>query len=370
MGCSGDSEELRLGRADPAVSAQVLEPGEHHRERLVRAPLAQLQAAHRLAVRRVAGEVEAPEAFHGEDLAGAQQFGGRADGRRRVAFGAGGHLQDLSPVSEAQQPHARPADGARVGLGVEAPVERVLVLPPAGGAKREVTHGGALAVVGQVLDDREPRTAVGAVGERVAVTPVVRVEELPAAVGAGRDVRRDQLIGARVGPALEDDERLSGGGAVGLLARRRLADLVRGDVTPRRRLRGERLDERRNDRGVTLGQHLDAGGRVQHPAAYAVLHRERVDERPEPDALDHAAHAQTDGATPGRRDGRGVLGRQERHEPSIRPDNGTGSRPRSGARRTGDIAARTRSQRRPRAARRTGPVPRGPPAPAPRRTGR
>jgi len=54
---------------------------------------------------------------------------------------------------------------------------------------------GALAIVGQVLDDGEARTAVGAVRERVAVAAVGRLEQLAAAVVAGGDVGRDELVG-------------------------------------------------------------------------------------------------------------------------------------------------------------------------------
>ena len=59
----------------------------------------------------------------------------------------------------------RAALEARVGLRVEATVERVAVLAGAALAHREVLHGGALAVVGQLLDDGEPRPAVRAVDE-------------------------------------------------------------------------------------------------------------------------------------------------------------------------------------------------------------
>ena len=149
-------------------------------------------------------------------------------------------------VAQPQQPHARPAHRAGVGLRVEAPVGRVLVLPPARRAQRERAHGGALAVVGQVLDDREPGAAVGAVGERVVVAPVAGVEQLAPAVGAGGDVRRDELVRARVGGALQDHEAVAGRRAVDRVPRRHLAHLVRGDVAARRRLRRQRLGERRD----------------------------------------------------------------------------------------------------------------------------
>ena len=95
-----------------------------------------------------------------------------------------------------EQRQRRPAAGAGVGLGVEAPVARVLVLGAAVGAHLKAGHRRQRAVVGDAAHDREPRTAVGAVDERVAVAAVGRVEQLAQAVGAGRAVRRDRRVGA------------------------------------------------------------------------------------------------------------------------------------------------------------------------------
>ena len=192
---------------------------------------------------------------------------------------------------QPQQAYPRPADRARVGLGVEAPVGRVLVLAAARGTEGEASHGRALAVVGQPLDDREPGPAVGAVGEGVVVAAVRGVEQLAAAVVAGRDVGGDQLVGVRVGLALEDDERVAGLRAVRGRAGRHRAHLVRGDVAAGRRLPRQRLAERGDRVRRALHEHLHAGGRVQHPPAQAVAHGEGVHERAEADALDHATDA-------------------------------------------------------------------------------
>ena len=111
MGCSGEVSSAASSVAHPAVGAQLVEAGEHDGERLVGAPLAPLEAAHGLAVGGVAGEVEAAEALDGEDLAAAQQLGGRADGRRRVGCAAGGHLHHLAvrrPAAAAARAARRP----------------------------------------------------------------------------------------------------------------------------------------------------------------------------------------------------------------------------------------------------------------------
>ena len=87
--------------------------------------------------------------------------------------------QRLVAVSVAgQQPQRRPALGAGVGLGVEAPVGRVLVLGRAARAQLEAGHRRQRPVVGDAAHDREARAAVGAVDERVAVAAVGGVEQL------------------------------------------------------------------------------------------------------------------------------------------------------------------------------------------------
>ncbi|CAM5666548.1 hypothetical protein SSPIM334S_07212 [Streptomyces spiroverticillatus] len=86
---------------------------------------------------------------------------------------------------------------------MEAPVARVAVLGRTVGAQGEAAHGGADAVVRQVLDDAGPRPAVGAGEEGVAVAAVARVEELAQAGvaegGVGAISRGDGSPGLRDG---------------------------------------------------------------------------------------------------------------------------------------------------------------------------
>ena len=112
----------------------------------------------------------------------------------------------LEPSLRLSSQTCGPADRAGVGLGVKAPVERVVVLALAVGAHgkgRMVVSG---PVVGDVADDGEARPAVGAVGEGIAVAAVGGVEQLAQAVGAGGDVGRDELVAARLGHAVADLE--------------------------------------------------------------------------------------------------------------------------------------------------------------------
>jgi hypothetical protein len=93
----------------------------------------------------------------------------------------------------------RAAARAGIGLSLEAPVERVVVLGLARRAHREAPHGGVGPVVGQRLDDAIARAAVGTVGERVAMAAVGRVGDLREAVRAGGDVgQHNGGLGARL----------------------------------------------------------------------------------------------------------------------------------------------------------------------------
>ena len=65
---------------------------------------------------------------------------------------------------------------------MEAPVCRILVLRLAVAAHRELVHGSLRTVVGDVLNDGEAWPAVGAVDERIAVAPVLGVEQLIQAI--------------------------------------------------------------------------------------------------------------------------------------------------------------------------------------------
>ena len=131
--------------------------------------------------------MKAAQAFHSDDPVLAQEGHRLFDGAVPGPQGAPGAIE---------QAQAGAAGRAANGLGVVAAVVGGLVLALAVGAHREPGHGGVGPVVGDVAHDGEARPAVGAVDERVPVTPVGGVEQLAQAVGAGGRVGRDQ------GPAL------------------------------------------------------------------------------------------------------------------------------------------------------------------------
>ncbi len=181
-----------------AKGAGAVEVAHHDGERLVGAALAAAEFEHRGLVGGVAGEVEAAQALDGDDAPCGDEFAaalddgvaflaGAPDGGDWPGVGRGAGLRiALAPRD------VRAALKAGIRLGVEAPVERIGVFGGAGGAHGEAVHGGHGAVIGQVADDGEARSAVGAVDEGVVVAPVCGVEELADAVRAGGDVGRDQ----------------------------------------------------------------------------------------------------------------------------------------------------------------------------------
>ena len=74
--------------------------------------------------------------------------------------------------SPATRSHSRAAYGTGIRLGVKPAVKRVIELGPAVRAHLEPFHRSQGAVVGNVADNREARTAVGAIDERIAVAAV------------------------------------------------------------------------------------------------------------------------------------------------------------------------------------------------------
>ena len=185
----GAGEELSLAPAYPGHPAGRLQVRDHHRERLLHPVLTVAQLLHGGRPGGIAGQVKSAQALDGHDFPGRQGVLGCRQGGVSGRHG---------PARRTLEPDVRSARRAGDGLGVEAPVGRILVLAPAVGAEREAGHGRLRAVVGQANSDGEPGAAVGAVGEGIAVAAVGRVEQLGQAVIAHGHVRRHE----RRGPAL------------------------------------------------------------------------------------------------------------------------------------------------------------------------
>jgi len=205
------------GEVSSASAWGLLQIADHQGKRLVAPGLACSQPGNGRRVPGVGHQVKAAQSLDGHDLTGAQGIGRAVQGvvplddqrpetndeapRRRdegrVTFGQQSTFV-LRPSSfvyhrwSCIQSQARPAHGTCIRLSMETPVEGVLILGLAIRAHNEAAHGGVGPVVGQRLDDGETWTAVGAVGERIAIAAVARVEDFGQAVGAGGDVGQHQ----------------------------------------------------------------------------------------------------------------------------------------------------------------------------------
>src|SRR5262245_37867786 len=91
-----------------------------------------------------------------------------------------------------QQVNSRTALRTSIGLSVKAAIGRVMKFPRAVAAHFKGRHGGSLAIIGNVLDDGESRTTVGAVNKRIAISPIRWIEKLDETVVAGGCIRGDQ----------------------------------------------------------------------------------------------------------------------------------------------------------------------------------
>ncbi|MCK7527005.1 MAG: hypothetical protein MZV64_60070 [Ignavibacteriales bacterium] len=138
------------------------------------------------------------------------------------------------------------------------------------------------AVVGDVLDDGEARSAVGAVDEGIAVAPVVGVEEFAQAVVADGDVGRDGLEGAVHGFRVDDVE---GGESVCGAEGRRSVRRCGREAGLRR---AARYDEGVQHILVAIHFDVHTRGGVAHPAVEFEARGKVVHERAEADPLDDA----------------------------------------------------------------------------------
>ncbi len=114
-------------------------------------------------------------------------------------------FRDLGSVL-IEEGDVRAARSTGYWLSVETPVFGILVFTDTRIAEWEGRHCGHWPVVREIRDYRESRAAIGAVYERIPVSPVSRVSHLTKAVVAGSDIRRYQnkvFIGVI---ALEDRE--------------------------------------------------------------------------------------------------------------------------------------------------------------------
>ncbi len=277
-GSSGRGEQRSLTGPHLRECLRRGEVPHHDRERLGPAPLPVAQPFHRGWVGGVAGEVVAAETLHRHDAAAHDGLDGA--GQRAFADGAQG--------GRVAAPPAQLGSAGRAGhrLGMEAAVAGISVLRLAGRAERELAHGGLSPVVGQLLDDRGARPAVGAVDEGVAVAPVRGVPQLGQAGIARGDVGREEADAGRRCGALRDAE-------AGASERDRLiiAKVAHDDslhARPRRGILAQAAREGFQVRHAARGLDLHPAGGIAHLTVEPELARQAVDEGSEADALHDA----------------------------------------------------------------------------------
>ena len=201
----------------------------------------------------------------------------------------GDHPAVLIPQAEP-----RPAHRAGIRLRMEAAVERVVILGPARRAHHEAAHRGVRPVVGHRVDDAEPRTAVRAVGEGIAIAPIGRVANLGQAIVAGCDVGHHQRASRRPSSSLSRMVKPRYGTASSHTGSR-LWTTARGGQS---RSEPQEAGLEGRPRAFELREHALRG--VGHPPVEGELGGEAVDEGPETDPLHRATHDHPQPFTHGR----------------------------------------------------------------------
>ncbi|MPM33510.1 hypothetical protein SDC9_80086 [bioreactor metagenome] len=154
-------------------------PG-HDGKRFFISLLTRAEQGDRRLVCRIASEVIAANALDRNDLA-----------RVNVILKAFDRVAALRYAPREKRQRGA-ADRAGIRLGMKAAVCRIVIFALAGCALDKLPHARVYTVIGNILHDGEPRTAVGAVDEGVAIAPVGGVKQFPPAVVAQRNIGRDQ----------------------------------------------------------------------------------------------------------------------------------------------------------------------------------
>ena len=169
-------QDLPLGFIDNAGAQDCLFVAHHHREGFDRAMLPLTKARHRLLRCGVATQVESADSLHRQDLPFGQHLPGETD---RV----------MAALISSQKINLRTAVIA---------ADRLCIIPSRGGililfrtpcAHGKFLHAGPGTVIGQLIENRQPRATLRTVDEGVKIPPVPRIEQLPPAFLTGGDIR-------------------------------------------------------------------------------------------------------------------------------------------------------------------------------------
>ena len=172
-------QKQRFIRIHPAVAVDGVQVGKHDGKGFFFSNLAAAQPGHGIFPRGRHRQVKSAQSFDGDNRSLSELSDRFPDGI--IPF------RD-HPAACRFQPDLRPAFPTRIGLRMETAVARVLVLLTARVTHGEIHHGGFVAVVGNISDDRVARPAIRAIDKRVAIATVARVQKLPQTVFAGADI--------------------------------------------------------------------------------------------------------------------------------------------------------------------------------------
>ncbi len=200
MGLRGCSSDVSSSAESSHKLLDRFEIAHHQREGFVRAPLASAQLRHRSLVGGIAGQQKPAQALDRHDLSLSQQRPRLANDAKRVCPGK------RSLRTGFHQGQRRSTNGARIGLGMEAPVAGIFIFRLAIRAHHEGRHGGGRAIIGYVADDGVARAAMGAIGEGISVAPVRGIAKITPASIASAGVGRDQSKFTRLLPAVKNRE--------------------------------------------------------------------------------------------------------------------------------------------------------------------
>ena len=270
-----------------ALPADRVKVSHHHGKWFCRTRLEVSQPLHRSLISCIAAEVESSYALYSDYASAAHDTPYLRDGRSALSVLRQLLHVDRELISRTRRKKIdlRSAVVAADRLGVVAPRLGVGVFVLALRAHRKVRHAGPHPVVRHTVEYGRSRTARGAVYERMQVAPVGLVEELLAALFAGRDVGRHEDL-AQYLLALDDPEVIVLAG-------------VRGSILPVeleyyrsfRRVMQKIVKEGVDVVCLALRVDLDIRALVAHAALYAVTVREPVNRRPEADALHYSVYS-------------------------------------------------------------------------------
>jgi len=238
----------------------------------------------RFVVVRICHQMKSAQPLDGDDFPFTNRFGG-GEQSTVAALVRARTFRVFTNAATFPQFEMRAAYRARIRLGVEAAVVRVVVFGLALRAHRERFHRSVRAVVRQGFDDAEARATVGAVGERITVAAVFWIEDFAQAIRAGGDVRQHQRGFVAAGFAGADFKCRAAGGV-------EPQGFEALDETARRFFGFEPEQEFFQFRAQAFGFNKDALRRIVDPAGQSESGGKAEDERTEADALHRATNGE------------------------------------------------------------------------------